>query len=228
MRPTATPESSNTSTDTSECLRLLPRPRTPNNATANQPGPKRAGVIRLGVTAVKTGNVAEGMNAAELAAAVRNTLLQNLKSGNVEVVPIDATGGAAIQAEAQQKECDYVVYTNVSHKKGGGGGFGSMFGSTAAKIGSSVGYPTSTAAVVATNTIAAATVAEKIKSKRRVDHGHQVRAARAAPRQASHSSTKAKQNQPARTSSLPWSNKPRQLSRPLSPSNNFSHSIKRG
>ncbi len=139
-------------------------PATQPNATTNQPGPKRAGVIRLGVTAVKTGNVAETMNATELAAAVRNTLLQNLKSGNVEVVPIDATGGAAIQAEAQQKECDYVVYTNVSHKKGGGG-FGSMLGSTAAKIGSSVGYPTSTAGVVASNTIAAATVAEKIKNK---------------------------------------------------------------
>jgi hypothetical protein len=52
---------------------------------------------------VKMGNVTEGMNAAELAAAVRNTLLENLKSGNVEVVPIDATAGAAVQAEAQQK-----------------------------------------------------------------------------------------------------------------------------
>lgn len=158
------PDSSNTSTNTSPSV-ATSAPATQPNTTANQPGPKRAGVIRLGVTAVKTGNVAETMNAAELAAAVRNTLLQNLKSGNLEVVPIDATGGAAIQAEAQQKECDYVVYTNVSHKKGGGGGFGSVFGSTAAKIGSSVGYPGSTAAVVATNTVAAATVAEKIKNK---------------------------------------------------------------
>jgi hypothetical protein len=132
----------------------------PNVSTANQLGPKRAGVIRLGIPAVKTGNVTEGMNAAELAAAVRNTLLQNLKSGNVEVVPIDATG-AAIQAEAQQKECDYVVFTNVSLKKGGGG-FGSVFGSTAAKIGAGIIYPTSTAAVVAVNT---ATVAQNIKAK---------------------------------------------------------------
>ena len=162
-----TPESSNPSTNTTSSTSSVATTAsaTQPNTTANQLGPKRAGVIRLGVPAVKTGNVAEGMNAAELAAAVRNTLLQNLKSGNVEVVPIDATSGAAIQAEAQQKECDYVVYTNVSHKKGGGGGFGSVFGSTAAKIGSSVGYPTSTAAVVATNTIAAATVAEKIKNK---------------------------------------------------------------
>ena len=156
-------DSSNTSTSTSSSV-ATSAPTTQPNTTANQLGPKRAGVIRLGVPAVKTGNVAESMNAAELATAVRNTLLQNLKSGNVEVVPIDATGGAAIQAEAQQKECDYVVYTNVSHKKGGGG-FGSVFGSTAAQIGSSVGYPTSTAAVVASNTIAAATVAEKIKNK---------------------------------------------------------------
>ena len=160
----STPEADTTSTSNTSSVPTAPTTTQPN-ATANQPGPKRAGVIRLGVPAVKTGNVAEGMNAAELAAAVRNTLLQNLTSGNVEVVPIDATGGAAIQSEAQQKECDYVVYTNVSHKKGGGGGFGSVFGSTAAKIGSSVGYPGSTAAVVASNTIAAATVAEKIKNK---------------------------------------------------------------
>lgn len=157
----ANPESSNPSTSTSS----ISTAAATTQPTATPLGPKRAGVIRLGVPAVKTGNVGEAMNAAELAGAVRNTLLQHLKSGNVEVVPIDATGGAAIQAEAQQKECDYVVYTNVSHKKGGGGGFGSVFGSTAAKIGSSVGYPSSTAAVVASNTIAAATVAEKIKNK---------------------------------------------------------------
>jgi len=152
------PDSSDTSANTSPSVAI---PTTQPTATASQLGPKRAGVIRLGVTAVKTGNVTEGMNAAELAAAVRNTLLQNLKSGNVEVVPIDATGGAAIQAEAQQKECDYVVFTNVSLKKGGGG-FGSVFGSTAARIGAGIIYPSSTAAVVAVNT---ATVAQNIKAK---------------------------------------------------------------
>jgi hypothetical protein len=96
---------------------------------------KRAGVIRLGVVAVKTGNVAEGMNASELATAVRSTLLEQLKGANIEAVPIDATG-AAIQAEAQQKECDYVVFANVSHKKGGGG-FGSMLGNSASTIAAS-------------------------------------------------------------------------------------------
>ena len=153
-------DSSNTPSNTSSSVATT-TPATQPNSTASQLGPKRAGMIRLGVAAVKSGNVTEGMNAAELATAVRNTLLQNLKSGNVEVVPIDATGGAAVHAEAQQKECDYVVYTNVSLKKGGGG-FGSVFGSTAAKIGAGIVYPSSTAAVVAVNT---ASVAQNIKAK---------------------------------------------------------------
>jgi hypothetical protein len=102
------------------------------------------------------------MNANELALAVRDTLLQQLKSTNVEAVAIEATG-AGIQAEAQQKECDYVVYANVSHKKGGGG-FGSMLGSSASSIASSVGYGHGTAAVVAANA-SSAVVVQSIKAK---------------------------------------------------------------
>ncbi len=143
------------------------------NPTASQPGgtatpataavgPKRAGVIRIGVVAVKPGNVAEGMNPQQLAIAVQNTLMENLKATNIEAIPIEGSGG--IQAEAQQKECDYLVFANVSHKKGGGG-FGSFMNSAAGKVASNVGYGSSTAAVVASNTIVAATVAENIKAK---------------------------------------------------------------
>jgi hypothetical protein len=134
----------------------------PNTAASTELGPKRAGVIRLGIVAVKTGNVAEGMNAHDLGLAVQNTLTQSLKTTNVEVVAIQATGGA-IQAEAQQKECDYVVYANVSHKKGGGG-FGSMLGNTASVVAGNIGYGGSTAAAVTAN-VAAATVAPSIKAK---------------------------------------------------------------
>jgi hypothetical protein len=142
-------------------------------STANQPSapavaattvaPKREGVIRFGVAAVKTGNVAEWMNAQNLAAAVQNTLQQNLKGTNVEAVVIEATG-AAIQAEAQQKQCDYIVFANVSHKKGGGG-FGSVLSSSVGQVASNIGYGSGTAAVVATNTVVAATVAQNIKNK---------------------------------------------------------------
>ncbi len=134
----------------------------PSTAPSTTVGPKRAGVIRIGVVAVKPGNVAEGMNAQQLAVAVQNTLVENLKSSNVEAIPIDGTGG--IQAEAQQKECDYLVFANVSHKKGGGG-FGSFMNSAAGKVASNVGYGSGTAAVVATNAVVAATVAQNIKAK---------------------------------------------------------------
>lgn len=131
-------------------------------ARATTVGAKRAGVIRIGVVAVKPNNVAEGMDAQQLAAAVQNTLIENLKATNIEAIPIDGTGG--IQAEAQQKECDYLVFANVSHKKGGGG-FGSFMNSAAGKVASNVGYGSGTAAVVATNAVVAATVAQNIKAK---------------------------------------------------------------
>ena len=138
------------------------QPSSTATATTAAVGPKRAGVIRIGVVAVKPGNMTEGMDAQQMAAAVRNTMMENLKGSNIEAVPIDGTGG--IQAEAQQKECDYLVFANVSLKKGGGG-FGSFMNSAAGKVASNVGYGSSTAAVVATNTIVAATVAENIKAK---------------------------------------------------------------
>ena len=156
----ATGNTSNPDSDLSSGVKNTPNQ--PNNVASSELGPKRAGVIRLGIAAVKADKVGEAMNASELALAVQNTLTQTLKTTSVEVVAIQATG-AAIQAEAQQKECDYVVYTNVSHKKGGGG-FGSMLGSSAASIGSNIGYGGGTAAVVAAN-VATATVAQSIKAK---------------------------------------------------------------
>jgi len=127
-------------------------------------GPKKAGVIRIGVVTVKPDKVAEGMNAANLATAVQATLQEKLKAPNVEAVPIQATVLNQIEAEARQKECDYLVYTTVSHKKGGGG-FGSVFGSTAAQVAAAtVPYGGSTTAAIATNTAASVVVAD-IKAK---------------------------------------------------------------
>jgi hypothetical protein len=155
------PEAGNTSTPSSGVPTSMPAQ--PAAAPAATVPPKGEGVIRFGVPLAKAGNVAEWMNAQNLAAAVQNTLVQNLKGTNVEAVVIEATG-AAIQAEAQQKQCDYVVFANVSHKKGGGG-FGSMLSSSVGQIASNVGYGSGTAAAIATNTVVAATVAQNIKAK---------------------------------------------------------------
>jgi hypothetical protein len=139
----------------------------PSNTAAPAPvAKKREGVIRIGVAAVKTGNLGEGLNASDVALAVKNALMQSLKTSNVEAVPIEAKLQSEIDAEAQQKECDYVVYSNVSHKKGGGGGFGSVFGSSAASVvGSAIGHGAGTAAAVTTNVVVGASITENIKAK---------------------------------------------------------------
>ena len=134
-------------------------------------GPKQAGVVRIGLASVKTGAVGQGLNANDLAAAIQNTLIQYLKVPNLEVVTLGAKLASAIDTEAKQKECDYVIYANASHKKGGGG-FGTMFGSTLGMaVGSvGIGHTGSTvgnlAGQIATQAIvSAATVSSNVKSK---------------------------------------------------------------
>ena len=101
--------------------------------TGNAPSPgdvgdKKPGVVRIGLANVKTGAVGEGMSAQDLAAAVKNSLVDYLKTPKIELVQLDAKLPSAIADEAKDKQCDYVIYANVSHKKGGGGGgFGGMF-----------------------------------------------------------------------------------------------------
>jgi len=54
-----------------------------NSRPAQSPtelGAKKAGVVRLGLAAVKTGSVGEGLNPNELAAAVQNSLTDYLKA----------------------------------------------------------------------------------------------------------------------------------------------------
>ncbi|HEX8285224.1 MAG TPA: hypothetical protein VF588_17845 [Pyrinomonadaceae bacterium] len=135
-------------------------------------GAKKPGVVRLGLAAVKTGAVGDGMSAADLAAAVRNTLAEYLKSPSIELVQLEAKLPSEIEAEAGRKECDFVVYASVSHKKGGGGGFGGMFGKVVAPAVGQVGYghTGSTAGNIAASTattavINAGTVSANVKQK---------------------------------------------------------------
>lgn len=133
-------------------------------------GPKKAGVIRIGISAVKTGAIGEGIKAADLSAAIRNTFIKYLNVPKVEVVALDTMIESAIDSEAKFKECDFVVFTNASHKKGGGG-FG-MFKSLApvlsnvvplAGAGSTAGHIAGTVASHAI--ITAATVSGQVKNK---------------------------------------------------------------
>jgi hypothetical protein len=145
----------------------------PSSQAPTELGAKRPGVLRLGIASVKTGSVGEGLSAADLAAAVQNTLTEYLKSPSVELVQLEAKLPSQIDAEAVQKECDLVVYANVSHKKGGGGsGFGGMFGKVVApavgQVG--IGHTGSTAGNVAgqaatTAIVSAGTMSANVKQK---------------------------------------------------------------
>lgn len=130
---------------------------------------KKAGVVRVGLANVKTGAVGEAMNAGELASAIQNSLSEYLKSPNVELVQLEAKLPSAVDAEAKQKECDFVVYANVSHKKGGGGfGFGKMIGSVVSQTG--IGQTGSVAGNIAgqmatTAIVSASAMSANVKSK---------------------------------------------------------------
>ena len=136
---------------------------------ANDVPTRVPGTLRIGLT-VKTGAVGEGITAADLAAAVQNTLGQYLKGTKIEVVALEAKLASAQAEEAKQKECDQILTITASHKKGGGGGFGfgKMLGSVVSQTG--IGHTGSTvgniAGQVATNAIVSATsMSGNIKSK---------------------------------------------------------------
>lgn len=129
---------------------------------AREVGAKREGVIRLGLPAVKTGSVGDGLNATELAAAVRNTMAAYLKSSTLEVVLIEAESPAQIDLEAKQKQCDFVIYTSVEHKKGG-----SRFGAALSSVAALGSYSSGSTNTAARNGAAgdAASVSADIKAK---------------------------------------------------------------
>jgi len=146
------------------------------NVTAAADAPvapaKKEGVIRVGFATVKTGAVGESISAADLAAAVQNTLVSFMKVPNIEVVQLEARLTSAIAAEAKQKECDFVINITASHKKGGGGGFGGMFGQALGTaishtgMGATGSVAGNLAGQVATQAIMSATsVSSNVKSK---------------------------------------------------------------
>lgn len=142
----------------------------PNNDQPSTVGAKKAGVVRIGLASVKVGAVGEHLTAADLAAAIRNTLGEYLKGTKIELVSLEAKLSSAVESEAREKECDYILNAAVSHKKGGGG-FGGMFGSMVAQGVNSVGYGTGSRVgsvvgqVAAQSIITASQMSANVKSK---------------------------------------------------------------
>lgn len=149
----------------------------PNNASPSSSagdselGPKKPGTIRIGLANVRTGAVGSGLNASDLAEAVKNTLTAYLVVPNIEVGALSAKLPSAADSEAREKDCDLILHATVSHKKGGGGfggKFGKVLGSTIASTG--IGHTGSAIGniagqVITQAAISATTMASNVRAK---------------------------------------------------------------
>ena len=90
---------------------------------------KAPGNIRIGVVQIK--NKTDKQISTE---ALRARLINDLQSGNVEAVPLNAMSAMEADAECKQKQCDFILYTDVATLKSSkiGGMFGRVTGVSAA------------------------------------------------------------------------------------------------
>ena len=93
---------------------------------------KREGTARIGIVMPKA-QMTSG-DSAQAAAALRNTFAAYLNSPNIELVAINARLPSQALEEAEQSNCDYVLYASLVQKKGGGGMFGKALGNVAGSV----------------------------------------------------------------------------------------------
>ena len=87
-------------------------------------GPKAAGKIRIGI-APPDAQVGQGSNAgADNSTPIRNAVVALMSGPAVEIAALDSHIPMQVQAEAQQKQCDYILYSAVTVKHTTGSGFG--------------------------------------------------------------------------------------------------------
>lgn len=88
-------------------------------------GPKAPGKIRIGIAPAQA-QLGQGNNAqADYGTPIRNAIIYIMNGPAVEITGLDSRLPLQAQAEAQQKQCDYVMFSNVTVKHAGGG-FGSF------------------------------------------------------------------------------------------------------
>ena len=96
----------------------------PNGAPIALPqalGPKAPGKIRIGVAPAQA-QMGQGNDAQnDYGTPVRNSIIYLMNGPSVEIAALDSRLPTQVQAEAQQKQCDYILMSGVTIKHGGGG-----------------------------------------------------------------------------------------------------------
>ncbi len=87
-------------------------------------GPKAPGKLRIGI-APPDAQVGQGSNAgADYSTPIRNSIILLMDGPAVEIAALDSHVPMQLQAEAQQKQCDYVLFSGVTVKHPTSGGLG--------------------------------------------------------------------------------------------------------
>ncbi|MCA1578733.1 MAG: DUF4412 domain-containing protein [Acidobacteria bacterium] len=129
--------------------------------TANAAGvanPKKPGVIRVGL--LQPSVQLNSGDAASAAEALRNGFANHLKDANVEVVLLSARSASSALNEARQAECNYILSSSLTVKKGGGSMFGRAIGNIA---GAATGIPVGSATGAAIKAKDEVTLAYKLE-----------------------------------------------------------------
>ena len=86
-------------------------------------GPKAPGKIRIGVAPAQA-QMGQGNNSqADYSTPVRNAIIFMMNGPAVEIAALDAQLPIQLQAEAQQKQCDYILVSSVTVKRASSGNF---------------------------------------------------------------------------------------------------------
>lgn len=129
---------------------------------------KREGVSRIGIVIPKA--QMSSADSAQAAEALRNTFAAYLNSPHIELVALNARLPSQALEEARQSNCDYVLYSSLTQKKGGGGMFGKALGNIASSAighlpGGSNAGEAAARSVAITGVYTAANISGSIKSK---------------------------------------------------------------
>jgi hypothetical protein len=84
-------------------------------------GPRAPGKIRIGIAPAQA-QLGQGNNAqADYGTPIRNAIVFLMNGPAIEIAALDSRLPIQTQAEAQQKQCDFVLFSNVTVKHSGGG-----------------------------------------------------------------------------------------------------------
>jgi hypothetical protein len=162
-------------------------------STSTPAGAKASGKLRIGVAPSQAqlgqGNSAQG----DYGTPIRNSIVLLMNGPAVEILPLDSHLAMQTQAEAQQKQCDFILYTSVAVKRTESGGFGKfmkkaapvasmlpMVGMAGGMTGAMAGQAAGVAAMAAVQTVQEQALSQlagfngQIKSKDDVTVGYQL------------------------------------------------------